>query len=198
MWYLPYREDDDSCSWPIINPEQTGRNRIYLPASCLVPLWQGFRCPNMMGVTTGPYVRGLWAYVAVLEVNYRNSNTIMLEIPWFIARAVTYHLSPSTALSCNPRSPHPYSTMHPIGCTGYTRESLSRDLRKREQWLRVQAIHVLTSCHGHTIVHTSDLMMIIRQNMYILSIITKEMGKLKTYSPTYCIMDNYSIRNCIS
>ena len=40
------------------------------------------------------------------------------------------------------------------------------------------------------IVHTSDLMMIIRQSIYILSIITTEMGKLKTYSPTYCIMDN--------
>ena len=40
------------------------------------------------------------------------------------------------------------------------------------------------------IVHTSDLMMIIRQSIYILSIITREMGKLKTYSPTYCIMDN--------
>ena len=40
------------------------------------------------------------------------------------------------------------------------------------------------------IVHTSDLMMIIRRSIYILSIITTEMGKLKTYSPTYCIMDN--------
>ena len=40
------------------------------------------------------------------------------------------------------------------------------------------------------IVHTSDMMMIIRQSIYILSIITREMGKLKTYSPTYCIMDN--------
>ena len=40
------------------------------------------------------------------------------------------------------------------------------------------------------IVHTSDLMMIIRQSIYILSIITREMGKLITYSPTYCIMDN--------
>ena len=38
------------------------------------------------------------------------------------------------------------------------------------------------------IVHTSD-MMIIRQSIYILSIIATEMGKLKTYSPTYCIMD---------
>ena len=41
------------------------------------------------------------------------------------------------------------------------------------------------------IVHTSDLMMIIIQIMYILPIITKEMGKLKTHSPTYCIMDNW-------
>ena len=40
------------------------------------------------------------------------------------------------------------------------------------------------------IVHTSDLMMIIRQSIYILSIVTSEMGKLKTYNPTYCIMDN--------
>ena len=40
------------------------------------------------------------------------------------------------------------------------------------------------------IVHTSDLMMIIRQSIYTLSIITREMDKLKTYSPTYCIMDN--------
>ena len=40
------------------------------------------------------------------------------------------------------------------------------------------------------IVDTSDLMMTIRQSIYILSIITTEMGKLKAYSPTYCIMDN--------
>ena len=26
--------------------------------------------------------------------------------------------------------------------------------------------------------------------IYIISIITKEMGKLKTHSPTYCIMNN--------
>ena len=40
------------------------------------------------------------------------------------------------------------------------------------------------------IVHTSDLMMIIRQSLYILSTITTEVGKLKTYIATYCIMDN--------
>ena len=40
------------------------------------------------------------------------------------------------------------------------------------------------------IVHTSDLIMMITQSIYILSITTREMGKLKTYSPTYCIMDN--------
>ena len=44
--------------------------------------------------------------------------------------------------------------------------------------------------HKWVIVHTSDLMMIIRQSIYILSIITRGVGKLKTYSPTYCIMDN--------
>ena len=98
---------------------------------------------------TGLYVRGLWACIAVLVVNYGSSNTIVLEIPWFTARAAIYRLSPNTALSCNPRSPHPNSTMHPIVCAGYTRESLSRDLRNREQWLRVKAIHVSTLCHGH-------------------------------------------------
>ena len=41
------------------------------------------------------------------------------------------------------------------------------------------------------IVHTSDLMMIISQSIYILSIITREMGKLKTQSHTYFIMDNW-------
>ena len=40
------------------------------------------------------------------------------------------------------------------------------------------------------IVHTSDLMMIIRQSINILSIITTGMGKLKTHSSTYCILDN--------
>ena len=41
------------------------------------------------------------------------------------------------------------------------------------------------------IVHTFDLMMIIRQSKYIFSIITREMGKQKIHSPTYCIMDNW-------
>ena len=40
------------------------------------------------------------------------------------------------------------------------------------------------------IVHTSDLMMIARQSIDILLIIPRGMGKLKTHSPTYCIMDN--------
>ena len=88
-------------------------------------------------------------YMYIYLVNYGSSNTIVLEIPWFTARAAIHRLSPNTALSCNPRSPHPNSTMHPIVCAGYTRESLSRDLRNREQWLRVKAIHVSTLCHGH-------------------------------------------------
>ena len=41
------------------------------------------------------------------------------------------------------------------------------------------------------IVHISDLMMMIRQSIYILSIITRGMGKLKTHSPTYCMIDNW-------
>ena len=41
------------------------------------------------------------------------------------------------------------------------------------------------------IVHTSDLMTIIRQSIYILSIFTREMSKLKTHNPTYCLKDNW-------
>ena len=33
--------------------------------------------------------------------------------------------------------------------------------------------------------------MIIRQTIYILSLITMEMGKLQAHSPTYCITDNW-------
>ena len=39
--------------------------------------------------------------------------------------------------------------------------------------------------------HTSDLMMIIRSSDSILSIITRDMGKLNTHSPIYCINDNW-------
>ena len=39
------------------------------------------------------------------------------------------------------------------------------------------------------IIHT--LMMMIRQSIYIISVITKEMGRLKAHSPIYCIMDNW-------
>ena len=78
----------------------------------------------MMGVTTASYVRGLWAYIAVLVVNYGISNTIVSEKPWFTARAAIFSLSPSIALSRNPRPPHPDSTMDPLVCMGYTKESL--------------------------------------------------------------------------
>ena len=40
------------------------------------------------------------------------------------------------------------------------------------------------------IVQTFDLMMIIRQRINIISIITRGMGELKTRSPINCIMDN--------
>ena len=40
-------------------------------------------------------------------------------------------------------------------------------------------------------VHASNLMMIKRPHIYILSIITREMGELKTHSPTHYIMDNW-------
>ena len=43
------------------------------------------------------------------------------------------------------------------------------------------------------LVHTSDLMMIIRQSVCIFSIITREMGKLQAHSSTYRIMDNWEI-----
>ena len=73
---------------------------------------------NMMGITTGPYVRGFWAYIAVSVVNYGNSNAIVLEIPWFTARAVTYHLSPSATLSC-PSEGQGHSCSHVMPWTSH-------------------------------------------------------------------------------
>ena len=40
------------------------------------------------------------------------------------------------------------------------------------------------------IIHTSELIVIIRQSIYIPIIITRETGKLKTHSPTYCLINN--------
>ena len=57
-----------------------------------------------------------------------------------------------------------------------------------------QTEHTTVSWHDPKqwmIIHTSDLMMIIRQSTCILSIITREMGKLKTHSSIYCIMDKW-------
>ena len=74
-----------------------------------------------------------------------------IQLCWRCHSGSDYPLSPSTALSCSPWSPRPDSTMHPMVCAGYTRESLWRDLRNNEQWLRVKAIHILILCHGHHI-----------------------------------------------
>ena len=41
------------------------------------------------------------------------------------------------------------------------------------------------------IVHASDSMMMIRQSICILLIITREMGQLNTHSPTCFVMDNW-------
>ena len=72
-----------------------------------------------------------------------------------------------------------------------------------EKWWKINVYYKNIERHtAHTIVswpspkqwvivHTSDLMMIIRQSIYILSINSREMGELNTHSPTYCIMDNW-------
>ena len=83
---------------------------------------------------------------------------------------------------------------------GYGREThCSRD----EQGWKMQEYHNNTERHtAHPIVswpnpeqwvrlHNSDLMMIIRQSIYIISIITRKMGKLKTHSPIYCMIYNW-------
>ena len=60
--------------------------------------------------------------------------------------------------------------------------------------IEIHTVHTSVSWPNHkqwVIVHTSDLMMIIKQSIYILSIITRGVGKLNTHSPTYCIMDNW-------
>ena len=64
------------------------------------------------------------------------------------------------------------------------------DNNNRERHTRLTIISCLNPKQW-VIVHTSDLMMILRQSIYILSIIMRGMGKLKTHSPTYCIMDNW-------
>ena len=98
-------------------------------------------------------------------------------------------------------------------CRGCFRYMISETTKFFSSYVKnIMIFHVVATVHGmygcenierHTtdtivswpnpkqwvIVHTSDLMMIIRK-IYNLSIITTEMGKLKTYSPTYCIMDN--------
>ena len=50
---------------------------------------------------------------------------------------------------------------------------------------------IYVSYHIWVKVHTSDLMMIIRQSINILSTITTEMSELITHGPTYYIMDNW-------
>ena len=65
------------------------------------------------------------------------------------------------------------------------------DVYKNIKWHTAHTIVSWPNPKQWVIVHTSDLMMIIRQSIYVLSIITREMGKLKTHSLTYCIMDNW-------
>ena len=64
-----------------------------------------------------------------------------------------------------------------------------------DDWLiRIQKARTIVSRPNPkqcVIVHIFDLMMIIRQSIYILSIIAREMGKLKTHSTTYFIMDHW-------
>ena len=54
-----------------------------------------FRYDRVSGAPTwwvprlGP-IWGLWAYIAAFVVNYGISNTIVLEMPWFTARAGIY------------------------------------------------------------------------------------------------------------
>ena len=59
---------------------------------------------------------------------------------------------------------------------------------------KIRTAHTIVSWPNpkqRVIVHTSDSMMIIRQSTYVLSIITREMGQLKTHSPTCFVMDNW-------
>ena len=58
----------------------------------------------------------------------------------------------------------------------------------------IHTAHTIVSCPSPkpwVIVHTSDSMMKIWQCIYILSIITREMSRLKTHSPTCFVMDNW-------
>ena len=62
-------------------------------------------------------------------------------------------------------------------------------------WLSHTA-HTIVSWPNHKqwhISHSSDLIMIIRSSIRILTIIIKEMGKLSTQSPIYCMTGNWEI-----
>ena len=58
-----------------------------------------------------------------------------------------------------------------------------------KQYRDIQCIPLFHDPKQWIMVHTSDWIMIIRQSIYILPVITREMGKLKTHSPTYCILE---------
>ena len=71
----------------------------------------------------------------------------------------------------------------------FYREQMSNNYKNLES----HTAHIIVSWPSPkqwVIVHTSDLMMI-RKSIYILSTITREMGKLKAHSPTYFIMGNW-------
>ena len=84
-----------------------------------------------------------------------------------------------------------WKTIHNFGMDQFEQQ---HNLDKKNKNIERQTAGTIVSWPNHkqwVKVHTSDLMMMmIRQSIYIISIITREMGKLKTYNPTYCIMDS--------
>ena len=67
-------------------------------------------------------------------------------------------------------------------------------MKHKHKNIKRHAAHTIVSWPNPkqwVIVRISDLMMITRQRIYVPSIITKQIVKLKTHSPTYCIVDNW-------
>ena len=106
-----------------------------------------------------------WHMSAISLIGYCNFMTVQIQIRWNPWPFINSILTPCRVSYCIP-----HISLHK-NIERHTEDTIV-SWPNPTQWV---------------IVHTSDLMMMIRQSIYILSFITREMGKLKTYSPTYCI-----------
>ena len=104
------------------------------------------------------------------------------------------HTHSHTFTNSLPFSLYIYMIYDRIDSFGLTKKSFIRSVVGWYKNIEKHTAHTIVSWPNPkhwVIVHTFDSMMMIRQSIYIISIITKVMDKLKTRSPTYCMMDNW-------